>query len=325
MYEKAVLGGTFDPLHVGHRIFLKKALESAKKLEIGLTTNEFVERCKGKKAESFEARKRKLARFFGKDAKRVRFHKLENFYGHSVSMKDADAIIVSEETEKRAHEINEVRKRAGLKELAVVVAPILFGDDLKRISSCRIKAGRIDNEGKRVAPLRIAVGTANEEKLAGVKKCAKRIFSGIAKIDVRGFKVKTRVAEQPFGESTVKGAVARAKAAKEKWKSDFGIGIEGGLFKIAGKHFDIQWCAVYDGTEVLLGSSLGFECPKKVVEKIRKHKTNMGDVFSEIAGVKNIGEKGGAIAFLSRGLIRRSELVEQAMLSAFLPRIAGRV
>jgi non-canonical (house-cleaning) NTP pyrophosphatase len=54
----------------------------------------------------------------------------------------------------------------------------------------------------------IAVGSANPNKVRGIRKAAKRLF---ANAKVVGIDVDSSVSDQPFNEETIRGAVNRAK------------------------------------------------------------------------------------------------------------------
>jgi non-canonical (house-cleaning) NTP pyrophosphatase len=73
----------------------------------------------------------------------------------------------------------------------------------------------------------IAVGSTNPVKVGAVRE----VFAGLAPLaTIEGFAVDTTVPEQPFGDDeTIRGALARAVAARDAAHADLGIGIEGGV------------------------------------------------------------------------------------------------
>jgi pantetheine-phosphate adenylyltransferase len=317
MYNKVILGGTFETLHEGHRELLMLALSSGRRIYIGLTSDEFTQKNKEYRCSSFASRKRRLERFLGKELERVEIFQLNDVYGPTLDGK-FDAIVVSEETRGRAEEINKIRRSKRLKPLEILTLPILNADDLKKLSCERIQRGEVDKDGRRSKPLLLAVGSANPTKLKGVERVAKKIFKNFK---IRGVEVSTKVSGQPFDDDTITGAVKRAKLAKLKLKADYGVGLESGLFRSERKYFDCQVCAVYDGERATLGYSMAFEIPAEVAEEIKKSGKTMSEVFAKLSGISEIGKKRGAIGYLSRNLAERSDMTEQAFLCAMIPRM----
>ncbi len=63
-------------------------------------------------------------------------------------MSELQLIVVSEETCPVAKEINEIRKEQGLALLHIAVLTMVMAEDHTTISSTRIRAGIIDEEGR---------------------------------------------------------------------------------------------------------------------------------------------------------------------------------
>jgi cytidyltransferase-like protein len=147
---RVCIGGSFNPLHKGHKVLLKKAVQLAGKdgsVFIGLTSDE-----KAKKKGThtpFEKRKETLKRFLSKENTRVgiTIQPLFDSYGPTITG-DFDAIVVSKETQPTAKEINKKRKQLGKKQLQIIVIPFVLADDNKPISSTRIRQKEIDENGK---------------------------------------------------------------------------------------------------------------------------------------------------------------------------------
>ena len=151
-YRRVAVGGTFEFLHKGHRVLLEKALEIGEKVLVGLTTDELAGRLGKKLSKSYDERYRQLKRFFERLGviDRVEIKPLNDVYGLDILVynPEYEAIVVSEETKRRAFEINEMRRGRGLRELDIVVVPLIVAEDGKPISSTRIKQGIIDEEGR---------------------------------------------------------------------------------------------------------------------------------------------------------------------------------
>ena len=72
---------------------------------------------------------------------------MEDNWGPAALGENFEGIIVSQETEKMASELNQVRKERGVVPLEVIVVPMVAAYDGNRISSSRIRAGEIDSRG----------------------------------------------------------------------------------------------------------------------------------------------------------------------------------
>lgn len=319
-YAKAAVAGTFDALHSGHADLFEKAFSEAANVLIGITADSFARKLKLRKVKPFRIRKKNVELFLGKERlNRAEIFALNDAYGPAITG-DAglEALIVSTETLPRAEEINRIRTRKGLKPLDLVAIPLVYAEDLKKIAARRVVKRKISCTGKLLAPVIIAIGTKNPSKIKGVGAICAKLFPKFRMISV---KVASKVSEQPFASETLNGAVNRALAAHRKAGADYGVGLESGLFELYGRHFDFLWCAVFDGENVTLGCSMGFEVPKGIVRLIKSKQIDLGKAFEEVTGIKGIGRDKGAINYLSCGVTERRYMAEQAFLCAMTPRL----
>ncbi|AEA47888.1 inosine/xanthosine triphosphatase [Archaeoglobus veneficus] len=165
--------------------------------------------------------------------------------------------------------------------------------------------------------MKVVVGSRNPAKIEGVKLAFSRFFYDV---EVVGKHVSSGVADQPFDGETVKGAINRAINAYSG-EFDFSVGIEAGLFRLkntATGYLDFQVAAVYNGSRVTIGFGPGFEYPPAVVSEVLKGR-EVGDVMDEITGIERLGEKQGAIGYLTKGAVTRSELTRIAVTMALIP------
>jgi pantetheine-phosphate adenylyltransferase len=149
-FKTVAVGGTFDEFHKGHRALLKKAFEVGNRVLIGLCTDEFAKKLwKPHKVASYEERLEELKKILRKQGvlHRAEIMPLNDPYGVTLSKGCVEAIVVSRETEPRAHEINEKRKAMGLSPLHVVVIKMVPAENHVSISTTRIRWGEIDREG----------------------------------------------------------------------------------------------------------------------------------------------------------------------------------
>ena len=150
MFETVAIGGTFDLFHIGHFALLLKAFEVGDHVVIGLCSDTFLEKMnKPHKIASYVERLEELQNFLRTNnfLERAEITPLNDAYGVTLSDKRIDAIVVSEETEPRAHEINDKRKILGLLPLPIVTVKMVLSEDHYPISSTRIWFEEIDREG----------------------------------------------------------------------------------------------------------------------------------------------------------------------------------
>jgi len=166
--------------------------------------------------------------------------------------------------------------------------------------------------------VKVHVGSRNPVKAAAVERVFSRAFGAV---EVELFAVDPGVPPEPFGEEIAQGAVRRARRALGE--ADFGVGIEAGLAwnEAIKTYFDVQFCAIVDREgRLTVGHGPGFVYPPKVVAEVKRGRA-VGEVMGKLTGIPDIGRREGAVGYLSKGLLTRQELTEQAVLAALIPRI----
>ncbi len=149
-FNAVAVGGTFDEFHKGHRALLMKAFEVGNNVLIGLCTDEFAKKLwKPHKVAPYEERLEELKEFLRKQGvlDRAEITPLNDPYGVTLSKGCIEAIVVSRETEPRAHEINAKRKAMGLPLLHIIVIEMVPAENHVSISTTRIRWREIDREG----------------------------------------------------------------------------------------------------------------------------------------------------------------------------------
>lgn len=147
MDKKVVVGGTFETLHRGHRVFLQKAFSLDGEIYIGLTSDEMALETKGRKVLDFETREKNLRAYVEERFNiKTRIEKIEDKFGPTLE-EYFDYIVVSPESRETALEINKERQKIDKKEIEIVEIDFVLAEDGKPISSSRIIMGEIDKEG----------------------------------------------------------------------------------------------------------------------------------------------------------------------------------
>jgi len=179
-YRLAVLGGTFDHLHVGHHALLATAFHVGDSVAIGLTTDRFVAslaKPDPRRIQPFRARRAALARYLRRNFpnRKWRVVALDDPFGRSIE-REVDALVVSRDTEPGGRAVNRERRRLGRRPVPLVIVPLVLADDLEPVSSRRVRAGSIRSDGRRRAPIRIAVAVPDLRDRPPALRAVRTVF-----------------------------------------------------------------------------------------------------------------------------------------------------
>jgi len=149
---QVALGGTFDPIHDGHRDLFDRAFELGD-VTVGLTSDDLAARTRDheRHVRPFAERKRdlqsELERFAERYERSFGIRQLDSPTGVATEG-PYDVLVVSPETKDGGERINDIRRERGLDPLRIEVVPHLRAADGKVISSTRIVRGEIDEHGQ---------------------------------------------------------------------------------------------------------------------------------------------------------------------------------
>eukprot|EP00347_Sterkiella_histriomuscorum_P023330 403335061 len=132
-YKAVCLGGTFDHMHLGHKLLLTQALMwTQNRMLVGVTTDGLLK----KKAyaeflEDFETRKNNVIQFCRKVNNRVEIDafELSDPVGRAENDEEIEACILTREVEKGGAMINEARTKVGLNQVEMVFVDMILAEE----------------------------------------------------------------------------------------------------------------------------------------------------------------------------------------------------
>ena len=172
------------------------------------------------------------------------------------------------------------------------------------------------------APRRIAVGSNNPVKIGAVRTVLAHVAPEAI---VEGVAVASGVSDQPWGDDeTIRGAVARASAARVALSADLGVGLEGGVVEEGdGSMRTCAWAAIVDAHgRSGVGGSLAMTLPPDVASMIRDG-VELGVAMDRLVGAHNTKHGRGAVGILTAGIVDRQRAYEVLVAYALAPFIAA--
>ncbi|XP_011308959.1 bifunctional coenzyme A synthase [Fopius arisanus] len=128
VWDRVVLGGTFDRLHNGHKILLSEAvLRCREKLTVGVTDETMIQgKILWELIEPCEKRIEAVKEFLQDIDDSISYDvvPISDIYGPTRSEENLDLIVVSEETKRGGQKVNELRGEKGLRILDVHVVQL---------------------------------------------------------------------------------------------------------------------------------------------------------------------------------------------------------
>jgi inosine/xanthosine triphosphatase len=164
----------------------------------------------------------------------------------------------------------------------------------------------------------IAVGSTNPVKCGAVRA----VLSALApNARVEGVAVASGVADQPFGDDeTIRGALTRARAARDALGAELGVGIEGGVVEAPdGSMRTCAWAAIVGAQgKTGIGGSLAMPLPHAVAAMVRDG-VELGHAMDRLVSERNTKHGKGAVGILTAGLVDRQRAYEVLVTYALAP------
>ena len=164
--------------------------------------------------------------------------------------------------------------------------------------------------------MKVAVGSQNPTKINAVKKAFEKVFPQTS-WEVTGVDVPSGVADQPITDrESIRGATNRAKRAMKKHKTDYGVGIEGGMQKVGKEWFTSGWVVIIDKEGMVgTGSSIRMSIPPKLLELILDG-NELGHANDIIFKQTNSKHGDGHFGLMTNNAITRTNAYQDAVYSA---------
>lgn len=166
--------------------------------------------------------------------------------------------------------------------------------------------------------MKILIATKNQGKIEGAKKALSHYYDNF---EIIGIPTDSNVSDQPVNDEILKGAKNRVKnlktyAKENNIEADLFLSIESGIHNLLGRWM-ITNIAVIEDNEGFesYGTSASFPVPDKLVDEIIK--TDLGHVMSNLFNKDDdLHNHGGGIQLLTKSVISRIDLTEQAFVMA---------
>ena len=154
--------------------------------------------------------------------------------------------------------------------------------------------------------MKILMGTTNPGKIQGARQAFEKYFENV---EIEGVKVSSEVSDQPINDEIFQGVRNRVKNVKEYAEKN---GIEA----------DINAVVIEDKEGYQsLGTSQGFPVPDRYMKEIQE--TELGAVMDRIFSGKDLAKGKGGISILTKDVVSRIELTQNAFVMALIKHING--
>lgn len=167
--------------------------------------------------------------------------------------------------------------------------------------------------------MKIAVGSTNPVKIEATRQAFTTVWPR-KKWEVVGLEIPSGISLQPKSDlESIKGATNRAKGALKQAKSDYGVGIEGGISKINGIWFDTAWIVILDNKgKQGIGSTINMPTPPSFVKMVEKGK-EIGEIDDEVFKRQNSKHQEGHFGLMTKNALTRKSAYIEGVISALVP------
>lgn len=142
-YESVAVGGTFDHLHWGHKLLLSMtAYTASERVVVGVTGSELLVNKKYAEAlDTYDMRVENVRKFIDylRPGIPVDIYELRDMYGPTATVRELDALVVSEETKDGGGKVNQKRAELGFPALDIVQVGLITSEVSDKLSSTELR------------------------------------------------------------------------------------------------------------------------------------------------------------------------------------------
>lgn len=159
MFKNVCLGGTFDGIHAGHKLLFGEATRiCTNRLVVGVTDIEMIKsKTLWELIAPVDKRIYKVREYLEREISRSLTYSIvpiSDLYGPTITEKDLECIVVSDETIRGAKKINEARTALGWQELKIHVVNLLEDDSSSaRDAMIRLREKKVSSSCMRLEKL----------------------------------------------------------------------------------------------------------------------------------------------------------------------------
>jgi len=181
--------------------------------------------------------------------------------------------------------------------------------------------GALAQGGPHTPPVHVLVGSRNPVKINATRQAFARCFGEVV---VRGMEVASGVPDQPVGDQSFDGAANRAAAlwhlnAEQRLGAAFCVGIEGGMVRLHGTWFALGCiCVMDEQRRTGFGTSGMFELPPGLAAEMLNG-AELGTLVDRLMEETDTKQRGGAVSYLTDGVVDRTALYVHGLLLALIP------
>jgi len=166
--------------------------------------------------------------------------------------------------------------------------------------------------------MKVVIGSGSPIKKLAVMAALKKM--DLNNVEVECISVESGVGDQPVGTPKMeKGASTRAmRSGIIRPGADYYIGIENGLVQINGGWFSTACVFVLNSNGVRhISFTTHFPIPEKMAARAMTHNIELSAIIKEKE--PSLGGGKDPMNYLSKGTIKREEMLTQALMCAFVP------